>query len=632
MMTEADTSLPRGKVLLTDHPWPDLDVERGVLEAAGFELLAGPVEAGSASEVEALVRESDPVAILTCWANVSEVAVATPADLKIVARLGVGLDNIAVEAATARGAWVTNVPDYCVEEVSTHAVGLLLAHFRGIVTLDREAKTLAWRPEAASLRRVSELTVGLLGFGRIGRATAKLLAGLGCRVLAYDHMPITDFPGMEAADLEMIQDQADAIILHLPLTETTRDIVGDDFIRRCRRTPLLVNVSRSGLVDHAALLRGLDAGLLAGAALDVVDGEPSPSADILSRADIIVTPHVAFLSDASLIELRRRACEEVVRVLRGEAPQHPCNKPVCGDERFKGGVASDLRLADGPDGPVVIKRALDKLRVEADWFADPARSLVEAAALQAMASLIGQAHVPRVLWTDPASHEFAMEYVPPRLRNWKQELMSGNVDRETASTVGRLLGRLHAASRGRRDLEQQFGDRRFFCELRIIPYFERLAALDPDLAPTIDQVVTNLLTRREALVHGDFSPKNVLASGAEVVLLDCEVAHWGDPRFDLAFMLHHLLLKADRKDAPRNALLEATESVVQGYLETGLDIIDADLARLVGCLTLARLKGDSPVDYLTDLDLDQVAHRARRLILEPPAMSSDFATIVKDLA
>ena len=138
-------------VLLTDRAWPDDRIEREVIEAAGARLVAGPATAGSAAEIEALAREHDPAAIMTCWAPVSAAAIAAPANLRIVARLGVGLDNIDVAAATARGAVVTNVPDYCVEEVSDHAVGLLLAWARGIVTFDRAATDLsgtAWYKES----------------------------------------------------------------------------------------------------------------------------------------------------------------------------------------------------------------------------------------------------------------------------------------------------------------------------------------------------------------------------------------------------------------------------------------------------------------------------------------------------
>lgn len=302
------------------------------------------------------------------------------------------------------------------------------------------------------------------------------------------------------------------------------------------------------------------------------------------------------------------------------------------DDRFEGGVASDLRAVEGPDGPVVIKRALHRLRVEADWLSDPARSLVEAAALTTIAELIGTSHVPRVLWTAPARNEFAMELIPSRLRNWKKDLIDGIVDLETAATAGRLLGRMHAASSRRRDLAQRFANQRFFRELRIVPYLQRIAERNPDLAPAIDHAAAALLERREALVHGDFSPKNILAKGVELVFLDCEVAHWGDPRFDLAFILHHLLLKADRKGASRAALLEAARRVIEGYRSTGPAIIDGDLSRLVGCLTLARLEGDSPVDYLDDLHVDHVKRRARRLILHPPATLPDIATILNELS
>src|SRR5215510_12067982 len=123
-------------VLITDHPWPDVEIEHDILTAAGYELAAGPIETPAAAVVEDLVAQYNPVAIMTCWAQVSEKAIRTPAALKVVARLGVGLDNIVIPAATARGAWVTNVPDYCVEEVSDHVVAMALAFWRGIAAMD----------------------------------------------------------------------------------------------------------------------------------------------------------------------------------------------------------------------------------------------------------------------------------------------------------------------------------------------------------------------------------------------------------------------------------------------------------------------------------------------------------------
>jgi phosphoglycerate dehydrogenase-like enzyme len=315
------------RVLLTDHPWPDVDVETAIFAAAGIDLVAGPVEAPRAQEVERLATAHEPDAIMTCWASVSARAIAAPPALKIVARMGVGLDNLDVVAAPGRGAWVTNVPDYCVEEVSDHAVALLLAHCRDVVGLDRLAKRGVWKPEAARPRRVRDLTIGLIGFGRMGRAAAAKLRGFGCKVIAFSRRGANG-EGVESVTMAELQARADAIILHLPLTPETAHLVDDAFIQTCARAPLLINVSRGGLVDNDALLRGLDSGKLCGAALDVIKGEPNPPESVLRHEDILVTPHIAFLSPASLIELRRRACEEVVRVLSGGRPVFPCNEPA----------------------------------------------------------------------------------------------------------------------------------------------------------------------------------------------------------------------------------------------------------------------------------------------------------------
>ena len=519
---------------------------------------------------------------------------------------------------------MTNVPDYCVEEVSDHAVAMLLAHFRGVARLDRETKSLRWNPGGARLARVRDLTIGIVGFGRIGQATTRKLAAFGCKMVVVDSETRATPYGVEQVTLPVLQERADAIVLHVPLLEATRGMVDDDFIAACRRRPVLVNVSRGGLVDNAALLRGLGSGRLSGAALDVIEGEPAPPADILSHPAVIATPHVAFLSDVSLIELRRRAAEEVVRVLGGDQPLHACNRPTGAvtpnPVGFDRGVASDIRIVDGPAGRFVVKRALPRLKVSAEWLSDPSRSSVEAAALQAMAEIIGPDAVPKVLWTDPSRHEFAMELVPPRLRNWKQDLLAGRVDLRTAARAGQLLGRLHAGSAERADIRQDFAERRFFEELRITPYFTRIAERNPDLAPHIDLVVRGMATRRQALVHGDFSPKNILADGSDVVLLDCEVAHWGDPRFDVAFCMTHLALKALRRNAGSTAALTAASlQFLDSYRQAGPAVLDGDLYRILGCLMLARLEGDSPVDYIRDLDVPATKRVAVHLIVDPSA-------------
>lgn len=314
-------------ILLTDHPWSDLDIERSIVEGAGYRLAVGPEVAGSEAEIEQLVADCAPEAIITCWAPVSARAIAMPTQLKIVARLGVGLDNIAVEAATARGTWVTNVPDYCVQEVSDHALGFVLDDCRGISRLNAAAKRHGWVSNAAGLRRTADQVVGILGYGRIGRETARKFRALGCRVLAYDPFFQPDASVAAGSSLSEIQAECDVIVVHVPLIAETHGMIDAAFLAGLRKHPLLVNVSRGPLIDNAALLAALDAGQLRAAALDVVDGEPQPPREIIQHALVTVTSHVAYASDASMAELRRRACEEAVRVLNGEAPHNARNAP-----------------------------------------------------------------------------------------------------------------------------------------------------------------------------------------------------------------------------------------------------------------------------------------------------------------
>ena len=325
-----------GKILLTDHPWPDVEIETAALTAAGFELIAGPIETPAAQYVESMVERHDPVAIMTCWAQVSASVIARPTALGIVARLGVGLDNIDVAAATRRGAWVTNVPDYCVEEVSDHAIAMMLSLWRGLNAMDRSVKAGRWDPASARLDRVSEKTIGIVGYGNTGSVTARKMAqGFRCRVLVNSPSLLRQHAVGEqiaervvVADLAAIQQAADAIVLHAPLTAQTKHLANDAFFAGLARRPLLINVSRGGLVDNDALIRALQAGRIAAAGLDVIEGEPSPPATVTSRSDVIATPHVAFSSAASLLELRQRCTQEVLRVLSGEAPRHPCNRPA----------------------------------------------------------------------------------------------------------------------------------------------------------------------------------------------------------------------------------------------------------------------------------------------------------------
>jgi D-3-phosphoglycerate dehydrogenase len=318
-------------VLLTDYAWPDLAIEAQIIESAGFRLVTGPARAAAAEVIAGLAAQHQPAAIMTNWAPVSAAAVAASPRLRIVARLGVGLDNIAVDEASRRGIWVTNVPDYCVEEVSDHAVAMLLAWARGLARFDREVKAGRWEPASARLRRVRDLTCGIIGLGRTGRRTAEKLRGFGVRLLGHSRTA-AEVAGLETTTLEDLLGRSDALILHVPLTAQTRHLLDRERIGLMKPGAFLINVSRGAVIDSQALIEALASGRLAGAALDVLEDEPRVPPGLL-RPEVILTPHVAFSSDASLSDLRRKASEEVVRVLRGEPPRQACNRPQMGAGR-----------------------------------------------------------------------------------------------------------------------------------------------------------------------------------------------------------------------------------------------------------------------------------------------------------
>jgi D-3-phosphoglycerate dehydrogenase / 2-oxoglutarate reductase len=315
-------------VLITDHAWPDLDIERAVLEGAGYRVVAGPAAPASATAIAALSREHQPASILTCWAQVDAQAIAASRPLVHVGRIGVGLDNIDAAACTARDVRVTNVPDYCIEEVSDHALGFALAWTRGLVSFDRAVRAGHWDPSQARLRRLANLTVGLVGYGRIGRASARKFAAFGCRVLAHSSSMPTDAAGAEMVTLDALLQSSDIVVLHVPLTDKTRGLIDSRRIATMKRGALLINVSRGAVVDSPAVTEALQSGQLGGAGLDVLDSEPQVPAALLAQDGALFTPHIAFSSDAALAELRRRAAEEAVRLLRGEPPHHPCNRLV----------------------------------------------------------------------------------------------------------------------------------------------------------------------------------------------------------------------------------------------------------------------------------------------------------------
>lgn len=315
------------KVLITDYAWPSLDIEQAVLGAAGAELLAA--ETGAEDELAALAGDCD--AILTCWKHVTPAVLDAAPRCVVVGRYGVGLDNIAVDRATELGIVVANVPDFCVDEVSEHAMALVLALGRRIVAFALQTREGGWDNAGEGvLHRLRGQTLGLLGCGRIGAATGEKARAFGMRVLAHTRSGGPYPHGIEAAgSLERLLEESDAVSIHMPLTSESEALIGEAELRRMKDTAVLVNTSRGAIVDQEALARALEERWIAGAGLDVLAEEPPDPGERLLRLDnAIVTPHASFYSAESTAELQRRAAENVAAVLRGEVPDTVVNREV----------------------------------------------------------------------------------------------------------------------------------------------------------------------------------------------------------------------------------------------------------------------------------------------------------------
>jgi D-3-phosphoglycerate dehydrogenase / 2-oxoglutarate reductase len=316
-------------VAVTDSVFPSLEPEHRVLDPLGVELRAG--QCRSEEEVIALAKDAD--AILNCYAKMTARVIGELTRCKVIARYGIGVDNVDLAAATRAKIVVTNVPDYCVDEVSDHGLALFLALARRVVAADQAVKGGAWDVVAhKGIRRLRGQTLGLLGFGKIARALAVKAQALGMHVVAVD--PFVDAETMarlkvRAADMDTLLTESDAVSVHVPLSPETRGIIGERALARMKPTAFLINTSRGGLVDEQALAAALTAGRLAGAALDVVEKEPPPPDHPLRKApNVILTPHLAFYSQQAVVELQTKVAEEAARAFRGEPPRSPVNREV----------------------------------------------------------------------------------------------------------------------------------------------------------------------------------------------------------------------------------------------------------------------------------------------------------------
>ena len=325
--------MARAKVVLTDYVWESLEVEKKIL--AG---LAELVPLQTKKPEEFIAQAADCDALLNTYAGpiTAEVMEKMP-KCKIIARYGIGVDTIDLDAATRAGIIVTNNPTYCIEEVAEHTMALLLACARKVAFYDRMVRGGRWAvPPGKPLFRLAGSTLGLVGFGNIARQVAVRAASFGMRVLYADPFVKEGQFGEPGRKVELndLFRESDFVSVHPPLTPQTRKMIGDDALSRMKPGAFLLNCSRGPVVDTEALVRALDARKIAGCALDTTDPEPLPDPHPLrGRENVIINPHVAWYSETAMVGLQAGAPGEVRRALTGEWPVNVVNKAVRGQNR-----------------------------------------------------------------------------------------------------------------------------------------------------------------------------------------------------------------------------------------------------------------------------------------------------------
>ena len=323
----------RFRVLVTDYVWPSVDPEREVLASIDGELVVAPD--GGEETLASLAEDVD--GILTCFAQVTPKVVEAAKRCVVIGRYGVGVDNIAVDTATRLGILVTWVPDYCVDEVSDHALALLLSWNRRINLFDSSVKAGRWHVELTMpVQRLRGRTMGIIGLGRIGKALSRKAGAFGMEVLASDPFVSVEAAatvGARLVDMDTVLAESDFVSVHTPLTPETQNLIGRDALGKMKPSAFLINVARGALVDEDALYEALREHRIAGAGLDLLaEVPPPPDHPLLGLDNVIITPHVAFFSRESVRELQVRATQEVARVLTGRMPDNTVNAQVLTQE------------------------------------------------------------------------------------------------------------------------------------------------------------------------------------------------------------------------------------------------------------------------------------------------------------
>jgi D-3-phosphoglycerate dehydrogenase len=316
--------MPRPLIAVTDSPFPSLDPARAALARVDPELRMA--KSASADDILAVARDAD--AVLVTYAKLPAELLRQLTRCKAIGRFGLGVDNIDVKTAAELGITVTYVPDYCMHEVSDHAMALLLALARKIPLSNTLVQGGRWEmPAVVPIHRLAGRVLGLAGFGNIPRALAPKAKAFGLHVVTYDPYVSPDAlvaTGVEGVSFDRLLEISDFVSVHAPLLPATRGLFNAEVFARMKKGAMLINTARGPLVDEDALVAALDTGQLGGAALDVVTTEPlAKDSKLLGRDNVILTPHTAFYSVEALAELQTKCAADVARVLSGEPPVYP---------------------------------------------------------------------------------------------------------------------------------------------------------------------------------------------------------------------------------------------------------------------------------------------------------------------
>jgi D-3-phosphoglycerate dehydrogenase len=316
--------MPRTLIAVTDSPFPSLDPAKAALQRVDPELRMA--KSASAEDILAVARDAD--AVLVTYAKLPGELLRQLTRCKAIGRFGLGVDNIDIPAAAELGITVTYVPDYCMQEVSDHAMALLLALARKIPLSNSLVQAGRWEmPAVVPIHRLAGRVLGLVGFGNIPRTLAPKAKAFGIRVLTHDPYVSQETlaaAGVDSVAFDRLLELSDFVSIHAPLMPATRGLFNAEVFRRMKKGAMLINTARGPLVDEDALVAALDSGHLGGAALDVVAVEPlSKESKLIGRDNVILTPHTAFYSVEALDELQTKCAADVARVLSGEAPIYP---------------------------------------------------------------------------------------------------------------------------------------------------------------------------------------------------------------------------------------------------------------------------------------------------------------------